>query len=140
VSVLDLAGGGLARGFQDGAVGVEQPAMVAAAYAVLLDDAELERGVAVAAQQVQQPIGAGPVAEQHQVLAHPAQLQRQFANHGGERDRHPEPAQILAAGCARHDAGDLIVRRQRRQPVARVAGEFPLGKEEGLVRHGDGSC
>ena len=52
--VLDPAFRRLTRGFQDRAVAVEQPAVIAAADAPLLDLAEFERGAAVAAMLFEQ--------------------------------------------------------------------------------------
>ena len=67
--VLELAAVGLAGLFEAMAFGVEFPAVVAAADAVLLDLAVIERGAAVAAARMQQADAAMPVAEQDQILA-----------------------------------------------------------------------
>ena len=67
--VLDRAGGGLAGRFQDRAVHVEQPAVVAAADALGADQAELQRGAAVGAMPFKEADGAGAVAEGDQFLA-----------------------------------------------------------------------
>ncbi len=50
--VLQRAVGWLARRFQDRAVAIEQPAVVAAADALVADQAEFERGAAVRAMQL----------------------------------------------------------------------------------------
>ena len=51
------------------ALGVELPAMVAAADAVFLDLAVIERGAAMAAARVQEACTGVLVAKQHQILA-----------------------------------------------------------------------
>jgi hypothetical protein len=58
------------------AFGVELPAVVAAADAVLLDLAIIQRGAAVAAAGVEQADAAMPVAEQDQILSQRADLSR----------------------------------------------------------------
>src|SRR5205807_8166719 len=65
--VPELAGIGLAGLFEAAALGVELPAVIAAADAVLLDLAIIKRGAAVAAAGVEQAWAAMPVAEQDQI-------------------------------------------------------------------------
>ena len=93
----------LARRLEDAAVHVEQPAVVAAADAALLADAVFERGLAVAAIEVKEPVAPGLVAEEDEILAHHPDPLRQIGNLGGDRDGMPEATQILAAGRARAD-------------------------------------
>ena len=99
----DAAGLGLARRLQDRAVDVVEPAMIAAADAGLADDAELERGAAVAAMRVQEPEAAAAVAKQHQILAENAHAQRQVLDPLGHRHGEPEAPEILAGRRARPD-------------------------------------
>jgi len=66
--VPELAAIGFAGLFKAAAFGIELPAVVAAADAVLLDLAIIERGAAMAAAGVQQADAAKPVAELDQIL------------------------------------------------------------------------
>ena len=101
----DAAGRRLAGGLQDRAVDVVEPAVVAAADPGLADDAELERGAAMAAMRVQQPEASAAIAEQHQLLAEDAQRQRQVLDLPGHRHREPEAPEVLAGRRARPDPG-----------------------------------
>src|SRR5207245_8434866 len=67
--VLEQAALGLAGLFEAMALGVELPAVIAAADAVLLDLAVIERGAAMAAARVQEACTGVLVAKQHQILA-----------------------------------------------------------------------
>ena len=72
--VLEQAALGLAGLFEAMALGVELPAVIAAADAVFLDLAVIERGAAMAAAGVQQADPGVLVAKQHQILAEHAQF------------------------------------------------------------------
>ena len=120
--VLERAGRRLAGRLEDPPVGREQPAMIAAAEAPGLDDAVFERGAAMAAMQVEKPPFAAAAAEQHQILAEHAQLERQFADFGGECDGLPEAPQIFAAGRAALDMGEFGVFLRRRRVVVGAVG------------------
>src|SRR5580658_1760269 len=74
--VLQRAIGRLARGLEDRAVDVEQPAMIAAAYALVADQTEFERRAAVWAVQFEQTDRAALVAKRNQILAENAQPPR----------------------------------------------------------------
>ena len=91
--VLELAAVGLAGLLQAMALGVELPAVIAAADAVFLDLAVIERGAAVAAARMQQAGAAVPVAEQDQVLAERAD----FAGDIGGVGRRGRPGASSAA-------------------------------------------
>ena len=67
--VPELAALGFAGLLQAAALGVELPAVIAAADAVFLDLAIIERGASMAAARMQQASAAVLVAEQDQVLA-----------------------------------------------------------------------
>src|SRR4051794_24372483 len=56
----------LAGRFENGAVDVEMPTVIAAAYAALLDTAELQRCTAMRAVPMQQPDAVLAVAENNQ--------------------------------------------------------------------------
>jgi hypothetical protein len=71
------------------AFGVELPAVVAAADAVFLDLAVVERRAAVAAAGVQQADPAVFVAKQDQVFTQRAHFSGDIGGVGGERDRMP---------------------------------------------------
>ena len=120
--VLERARRRLARRLQNPAVGREQPAVIAAAQAPGLDDAVFERGPAMAAMQVEQPPFAAARPEQHQILAEHAHPERQLADLGGDRDGLPEAPQVLAAGRAALDMGELRVLLRHRRVVIRAVG------------------
>jgi len=106
-----LAGGGLGRGLEAVALGVEQPAVEGAAQAAVLEPAEGEVGAAVRAVAVEHAELAVLVTEQDEVLPHELHRldrarTRQFV---GQGHRLPVPAQQLAGGGAGSDAGDEIV-------------------------------
>src|SRR5262249_50238849 len=105
--VLESAFIRLPRRFENLPVRRKQPAMVAAAYALGVDQPEFERGPAVWAVQLQQPDGAAPVAERHELLPQDLDAVRQIPQLVGEADRLPEAAQIFAARRARADMGEL---------------------------------
>ena len=69
----------LARHLDDRAVNVEHAAVIAAANALLGENAEFQRRVAVAAMQVQHADAPLQVLEDHQVLAERAHAQRHIA-------------------------------------------------------------
>ena len=89
------------------AFGVEFPAMVAAANAVLLDLAVVERGAAVAAARVQQAGAAIPVTEQDKILAECADLSGDIAGVGDKADRMPVASQQFSHRRATADGGQL---------------------------------
>src|SRR5262249_40638310 len=87
----------LARRLENAAVDVEDPAVIAAADAPRLKDAELERRSAVRAVQLQQTDLPGAIAKDHEILAHDPDTPRDVRQVSHERDRLPEPSQIFAA-------------------------------------------
>jgi hypothetical protein len=105
--------GRVAGRLEDGAVHAVQPAVVAAAQAVLLADAELERAAAVTAVRLQQAGLAVLRAEQHQRLAEHAHLDRQLAQLGGQRHGLPEAAQVFAGRRAALDVSEIRVLGRR---------------------------
>ena len=99
--VPELAALGFAGLFEAMAFGVELPAVIAAADAVFLDLAVIERGAAVAAAGVEQAGPAMAVAEQDQILAERAHLARHVAGVGRKADRVPvAPQQFPHRGAA----------------------------------------
>src|SRR5439155_13843 len=105
--VLQGAAGRLAGGLEDRAVDIEEPAVIAAADALVADQAELERGAAMRAMQFEETDGAGFVAERNEVLAENAQAPRDLAQFAGKDDRLPKAPQIEAVdrGIRLTDAG-----------------------------------
>ena len=103
----DGAVGGLGAGPQDGPVDVVVPAVVAADDAPFGDDPVLQRRAPVRAVAMEEPRPSGSVAEQHQVFAedphHHGEVRELFRH----RDRLPVAAEILAAGGAGSDVGEL---------------------------------
>jgi hypothetical protein len=109
----------LAGRLEDASVDVEEPAVIAAADAALGDDAVLERRAAMGAVLVQEADVPREVAEDHQILAQDPDCQRQIGQLRCHRDRMPEAAHVLAAGCAAADPRQLFVgRRIERQMIA----------------------
>ena len=53
--VLERAVGRLARGLKDRPVDIEEPAVIAAPYSLVADEAEFERGAAMRAMQFEEP-------------------------------------------------------------------------------------
>jgi hypothetical protein len=120
--VLQRAVGRLAGRLQDGAVHVEQPAVIAAANTAFADQPEFERGAAMRAVQLQQADGAALVAEHHQLLAQDPKFDRQIRDVVGVADRLPEAAEILAARRVRSDVGEFRVLARHFAVI--VAAEF----------------
>ena len=110
---------GLARLLEAMALGIEQPAVVAAANAAVLDAAVIERRAAVAAVRLHQPRPPAPVTEQDEVLAQHADGFRRRAGIGDEADRVPITPQQFAHRLAASDLGqgDVVARK-----LARIAG------------------
>ena len=95
-TVLQSRIGRFARCFQDGAVDVEQPAVIAAADAPLGDDAVLQRGAPMAAVPVHD---AGPprlVPEGDEVLAERLHRLGQVGEMIRQADGQPEASEVLA--------------------------------------------
>src|SRR5258705_9977029 len=84
------------------------PAVIAAANAVLGDEAEFERRIAMAAVQVQETVVARQIAKGDEILTEDAQPHRNaLAELLGHAHRVPEASQVFAAGLARADAHEL---------------------------------
>ena len=129
-AVAELAGDGafgrLGGRLQDGAVHVEQPAVVAAADAALGDDSVLERRPAVAAMLVQEANPSREVPEQHQFLAEHLDKDGPLRELPGHRQRHPETTEVLAARGARPRVGQLRVLAGVGDAVVSVVAERKL--------------
>src|SRR5258705_10625170 len=89
------------------ALGIELPAVIAAADAVLLDLAVVERGAAMAAAGVQQAGARMLVAEKHQVLAEYAHFSGDIGGVGNKSDRVPVAPQQLAHLRSAADRGHI---------------------------------
>ena len=90
------------------ALRVEQPAVIAAADAALLDLAVIERRAAMAAARVDEPRSPGAIAKQDQVLAQRPDLLRCAGRVGREPDGMPVAPQQLAhrrAAADKHQIG-----------------------------------
>jgi hypothetical protein len=89
---------------------VDEPAVIVAADAFLLDETVGEVGAAVRAVAVEQAVVAREILEQHKVFAEQAHgLDRigvEFARAG---NRHPVAAQQIAHWCAGTDAAQQFV-------------------------------
>src|SRR4029077_2322501 len=94
-------------------------AVVAAADALVADQAELERGAAMGAVQFQKADAAALVAVGDEVLAKDADASRQVAQFAGEDHRLPEAPLIFPARRPRPDARQLLVIRR---PFAVIIG------------------
>src|SRR5260221_14664826 len=108
------------------------PAVIAAAYAALLDAAEFERGAAMRAVAMQEADAALAVAEDHQILAEDADRHRPAGELRGHRHRLPEAAVILAARRAGTDMGQLGILGDRQPRGVAVIG---LGRPAGGPCH-----
>jgi hypothetical protein len=93
--------------------------VIAAADAVLLDPAVVERRAAVRAARVHEARTPGAVAKEDQLLAEHAHLARRRTRIAGQPDRVPVAAQQLAHRRAGADLGELALVRRRRQAVGR---------------------
>ncbi|MET4846494.1 hypothetical protein ABIF62_006989 [Bradyrhizobium japonicum] len=109
------------------AFGVELPAVIAAADAVFLDLAIVERGAAMAAARVQQAGAAMLVAEQHQILAERTHLLRRVGGVADQPDRMPVAAQQFSHRRAAHDRGELGTRMRRLHRIGGAEIAIPLG-------------
>src|SRR5689334_11972792 len=107
--MLQRAVGWFARRLKDGAINIEQPAMIAAAYSLRADQAELQRGAAVTAVAFQQPDPAASITEHHEFLAQNLHCERQILELIRIADRLPEPAHVLAARRIRADMRQLRI-------------------------------
>jgi hypothetical protein len=125
--VLEQTARGFAGLFEAMAFDVELPAVVAAADAVFLDLAVIERGAAMAAAGVQQADAGVPVAKQHQILAEHADFSGDIGGVGDEADRVPIAAEQFAHRRAPADRGQLGARRGRLHGVAGPEIAIPLG-------------
>ena len=125
--VLELAAVGLAGLLEAMALGVELPAVVAAADAVFLDLAVIERGAAMAAARVQQADAAVLVAEQHQILAEHAHFSGDIGGVGDEPDRVPVAPEQFAHRRAAADRGQFGPGRGRLHGIAGAEIAIPLG-------------
>ena len=145
-AVAELARDGarrrLAGRFQDGAVHVEQPAMVAAPDAALGDDPVLQRRPAVAAMLVQQAEPPGEIPEQHQLLAQHPDEDGTLPDLLAHRHRHPEAPEVFAARGMRAGMGQLRVRARVRDAVVAVVapGELSGGRGHVSVARRDGAA
>ncbi len=109
--VAELAALGLGRLVDAFALDVEQPAVIEAAQAAVLDPAVGQVGAAVGTMQADQAQTILVVTKQHQVLAHDADGKGIAARRHllGRRDGLPIAAQQLAAGRARPGLRQKIV-------------------------------
>jgi len=116
-TVLQWAVRWLARCFEDRAVDVEQPTVIAAPDPLIGNQTEFERGAGMGTVKLQEARRAAAVAECHEILTHNPQPPRQILQFLRPDDRLPEAAQILAAGCPRSDPGELLIGRGSRAMV-----------------------
>src|SRR5258708_39237047 len=105
---------------------------MAAADAALLDLAVVERGAAMAAPRLHQASAAGPVAEQHQVLAQHPDFARRVAGMRDQADRMPIAAHQLAHRGA---AANLGERRKMRRDSAFISGTAVDAFQKALIVH-----
>jgi len=100
---------GLARLLEAVALHVEQPAVVTAADAALVDAAIIETRAAVAAAGVHEARPPGAIAEEDKVFAQDAHLARRRGGMPGQAHRMPVAAQQLAHRRAAPHFGELRV-------------------------------
>ena len=119
------------------AFGVELPAVVAAADAVFLDLAVIQRGAAMAAARMQQADARVLVAKQHQILAEHAHFSGDIGGAGDEADRVPVAPQQFAHRCAAADGGQFGPGRGRLHGIAGPEIAIPLRNVHAVSsRHG----
>src|SRR6185369_8658727 len=94
--VLEQAAVRFAGLLQAATLGVELPAVVAAADTIVFDLAIIKSGAAMAAARMQEPGAAAPVAKQDQVLAKDAHFSGDIGGVGLKPNRVPVAAQKLA--------------------------------------------
>jgi hypothetical protein len=97
----------LARLLQAAALSIEDPAVVAAADALILDPAIKERRPPVRAVRHDEPGLAALGAEEDEILTEDPQPLRRRGRVCGQRDRLPVPAQYLPVRRARPDLGEF---------------------------------
>ncbi|MNS71300.1 hypothetical protein D3C72_1046650 [compost metagenome] len=89
---------------------VEQPAVIVAAQAALLDEGVGQVGATVRALTVNQAVPPAQILVEHQILAHQSDGADGFlVELGRRRDRHPVAAQQVAHRRIRPHLGQLIV-------------------------------
>ena len=108
-AVFEGAVGWFAGGFEDAAVDVHEPAVVAAAYAPLRHQAELQRRATVGAVHLDNADAAAEVAEGHQFLVHDFEREGKVGEVFGGAYGLPEAAQVLAARRPRPNVGHFGV-------------------------------
>jgi hypothetical protein len=92
---------------------VEQPAVIAAADAVLLDLAVIQSRAAVTAARINQPWSALSVAKENQILAHDLHRPWRVAGIGAHADGMPVATQQFAHRRAASHFGELGVVARR---------------------------
>src|SRR4029079_17815637 len=109
VPVLVRAARGLTRSFEDGAVIGVHPPVIAAADAMVGDDAELERSTAMRAMLMKQSDVPGEIPIDDQIFAENPNGARTATQLGREQDGMPEPPQVFSARSAvPHPRGQLL--------------------------------
>ena len=137
--VPELAAVGFAGLLQAAALGVELPAVIATADAVLLNLAVIERRAAVTATGVEQASAAEAVAEQDQILGKGADFPGHVDGVGGESDRVPIAPQQFPHRRAAADLGQFRPGRGGPHGVGGAEIAIPLGRVHvGSLRSGLG--
>jgi hypothetical protein len=80
--VFEGAVGGLTRGFEDRAVGAEQPAVIATADALVFNAAVEKTRAAMDATRIQQSRAALAITEKHELLTENVDFPRQVGHLG----------------------------------------------------------
>jgi hypothetical protein len=117
-AVAEQAAFGFAGLLQAATFDVEQPAMIAAADAALLDLAVIERGAAMRAAGLYQSRAAGLVAKQDQVFPEHTDLAWRLRGMRAQSDGMPIAAQQVAHRRARTDLGQRLDVGRRRPAKA----------------------
>jgi hypothetical protein len=125
--VLEPATIGLAGLLQAMAFGVELPAVIAAADAIFLDLAVIERGATVAAAGVEQADLALAVAEQDQILAECPDFAGNVGGVGRQTDWVPVAPQQFAHRGATADLGQFGAAGGRLHGIGGAEIAIPLG-------------
>ena len=92
----------------------------------------------MAAMRLEAADAPASVAEQHEVLAHGADLERELAEFRGHRHRLPEAAQILAARRLRSGMGERRILPRQAPAVILAEGLLEAARPFGAdLVHGD---
>jgi hypothetical protein len=135
--MLYLAIFGFTRCFENRAIHVEVPAVVAATNPALLDTPVLKRRTTMGAVSVQETDAVAKIPEDHQILAEQLHRDGTLAKLHGHGHGVPEASHVLATWRTRTDMGQIDVLLQRLVDVVSTKGLIgPAGFFTHVALHG----